>query len=166
MSEPKRICFVCLGNIVRSPLAENLFRHLAQQAGAGVGYEVESAAIGPWHVGQSPDSRMLHVAKQHGLIYDGRGRQFKPGDFNRFDLVIAMDRQNAADLSEMAGSNEQRLKIHTLREFDPQGGPHASVPDPYYGGMEGFEQVYQIVERSTRSLLDALENGLLPEEQE
>jgi protein-tyrosine phosphatase len=158
LREPKRICFVCLGNIVRSPLAENLFRHLAQQAGASNKYEVESAGIGPWHVGEPPDPRMLRVAKQHGLIYDGRGRQFKRDDFNRLEMVIAMDREIAADLSAMASSQEHRAMIHTLREFDPQGGPRLSVPDPYYGGIEGFEQVYQIVERSTRGLLQALEN--------
>jgi protein-tyrosine phosphatase len=154
-----RICFVCLGNIVRSPLGENMFKHLAQQAGAADRYEVDSAGTGSWHVGESPDRRMRRVAAQHSLKYDGRARQFHRNDFEKFDLIIAMDTENLANLHRLAGSEQDSAKIHLMREFDSQSGPDASVPDPYYGGIDGFEKVYVIVERSCQGLLDALENG-------
>jgi len=154
--KPQRILFVCLGNIVRSPLAENMFRHLAEQAGLADRYEVDSAGTGGWHVGERPDRRMRQVAARHGFRYDGRARQFQQSDFDHFDLIIAMDAQNRADLRRLARSPEDEAKIHTLREFDPHGGPTAPVPDPYYGGIDGFEEVYTIVERSCRALLDAL----------
>ena len=154
--KPQRILFVCLGNIVRSPLAENMFRHLAEQAGLADRYEVDSAGTGGWHVGERPDRRMRQVAARHGFRYDGRARQFQRSDFDHFDLIIAMDAQNRADLRRLARSPEDEAKIHTLREFDPHGGPTAPVPDPYYGGIDGFEEVYTIVERSCRGLLDAL----------
>ncbi|HBX71208.1 MAG TPA: phosphotyrosine protein phosphatase [Chloroflexi bacterium] len=153
------ICFVCLGNIVRSPLAENMFRHLSEQAGVAQRYELDSAGTGGWHVGESPDRRMRQVAAQRGFLYDGRARQFQPRDFERFDLIIAMDPENRANLRRLARSLDEEAKIHLMREFDPQAGPNAAVPDPYYGGIDGFENVYDIVERSCQGLLDALAGG-------
>ena len=161
MANSIKIVFVCLGNIVRSPLAENMFRHLAHQNGALNRFTVDSAAVGDWHVGDPPDSRMRRVAERHGLIYDGRARQITRTDMQDFDLVIAMDRDNAAYLRRLAGSDQEEAKIHLLREFDPQGGPQASVPDPYYGNLDGFEEVYQIIERSCQGLLAALQAGEL-----
>jgi protein-tyrosine phosphatase len=155
----KRIVFVCLGNIVRSPLAENMFRHLAKERGVEDRYEVDSAGTGSWHVGERPDRRMRRVAAQRGLQYDGRARQFSRKDFQRFDLIIAMDTNNRENLMSLAQSEEDREKIHLLREFDDQSGSEASVPDPYYGGIEGFERTYDIVERSCETLLDTLEDG-------
>jgi protein-tyrosine phosphatase len=157
----QRICFVCLGNIVRSPLAEALFLHLAKQAGKMGEYEADSAGVGNWHVGEPPDARMRRVAARHGLIYDGRARQFQRNDFERFDLILAMDLENRADLLRLARTPKEQAKIHTLREFDPYGGPKAAVPDPYYGGIDGFEEVYGVVERSVQGLLEALEKGIL-----
>lgn len=157
----KQICFVCLGNIVRSPLAESLFLHLAEQAGVAHKYEADSAGTGPWHVGESPDPRMRRVAARHGLSYKGRARQFQRQDLESFDLILAMDQDNYGELLQMAVSDDQRQKIHLLREFDPQGGPRAVVPDPYYGGIDGFEETYQVIERSCFGLLQALEAGKL-----
>lgn len=159
MSDKQRICFVCLGNIVRSPLAQHLFMHTAAEAGVAGRYEADSAAVGPWHIGEPPDERMRRVAARHGLSYNGRARQFRPEDFERFDWVIAMDGENAAYLRRLAATPAQRARIHLLREFDPQGGPGAEVPDPYYGGIDGFETVYRVVERSVGALLEALEDG-------
>ena len=159
MTKLTRICFVCSGNIVRSPLAEKLFRHAAEQAGAGHKYEVDSAGMGPWHVGQPPDARMLRVAARHGFRYDHRGRQFNVRDFDRFDLIMAMDAENRDELLYRVRSPEQETKIRMMREFDPYGGPRQSVPDPYYEGSDGFEEVYHIVERSVKGLLEALEEG-------
>jgi protein-tyrosine phosphatase len=161
LSDKIQICFVCLGNIVRSPLGENMFKHLAQQAGVAHRYEVDSAGTGNWHVGETPDRRMRRVAAQHGLKYDGRARQFQPRDLDDFDLIVAMDAQNRVDLLRLTPTPEQAAKIRLMREFDPQGNPEAPVPDPYYGGMDGFEEVYQIVQRSCQGLLDALESGEL-----
>lgn len=161
MATATKIIFVCLGNIVRSPLAENLFRHLANQAGQGAQFIIDSAAVGDWHVGDPPDSRMRRVAERHGLVYDGRARQITRRDVQEFDLLIAMDRDNAAFLRRLAGSAQEEAKIHMLREFDPHGNPQASVPDPYYGNLDGFEEVYQIIERSCQGLLLALQAGEL-----
>lgn len=159
MSKVTRICFVCLGNIVRSPLAENMFRHLAEQASLGHKYQVDSAGTSGYHVGEQPDRRMRRVAAEHGFTYNGRARQFKQRDFENFDLVIAMDTSNRSNLEFIAPDQADREKIHLMREFDPQGNPNAPVPDPYYGGIDGFEEVFQIVKRSCQGLLDALEEG-------
>ena len=161
MTKITRICFVCTGNIVRSPLAEKLFRHLSEEAGVVRKYEVDSAGMGPWHVGEPPDARMLRVAARHGFRYDHRGRQFQNTDFDRFDLILAMDAENRDALLYRVSSPEQEAKIRMLREFDPYGGPRQSVPDPYYGGSDGFEEVYRVVERSVMGLLEALEGGKL-----
>ena len=153
------ICFVCLGNIVRSPLAENMFKHLAEIDGVGENYAVDSAGTSAWHVGEQPDSRMRRVAAEHGLNYSGRSRQFERKDYDRFDLIIAMDQENHRSLLQKARSPEQQAKLHLMREFDTMGGNQLSVPDPYYGGQEGFEAVYRIIERSCRGLLQALEKS-------
>ncbi|MBU1662043.1 MAG: low molecular weight phosphotyrosine protein phosphatase [Chloroflexi bacterium] len=159
MSKIIRICFVCLGNIVRSPLAENMFRYLAEQAGAAHKYELDSAGTSDWHIGEQPDSRMRRVAARHGFRYDGRSRQFEHRDFDNFDLIIAMDASNQSDLLRMAKTSEHRAKLRLMREFDPYGGPSDPVPDPYYGGIDGFEDVFAIVKRSCQGLLTALEDG-------
>lgn len=161
MAAAKRICFVCLGNIVRSPLAKSLFRSLAVQAGVGEKYQVDSAGTGPWHVGESPDTRMRRVAARHGLSYNGRARQFQLAEFERFDLILAMDRENYNELNLMARADNQRKKVHMLREFDPLGDPKSAVPDPYYASLDSFEEVFAIIERSCRGLLEALESGNL-----
>jgi len=136
-----------------------MFKHLAQKAGVADRYEVDSAGTGSWHVGESPDQRMLRVASKHGLNYDGRARQFHKSDFEKFDLIIAMDTENRANLQRWSRSAQDTAKIHLMREFDPQAGLDPSVPDPYYGGIDGFEKVYEIVERSCQGLLDKLESG-------
>ncbi len=164
MSDVTRICFVCLGNIVRSPLAKNLFLHLAKQAGVSQKYEVDSAGTSDWHIGEPPDLRMRRVAARHGLNYDGRARQFKAEDFDRYDLIFVMDQDNRDDLYRLNPSPEQKRKIYFLRQFDPERGAEMDVPDPYYSGMVDFEQVYEIVERSLRGLLDTLERRGLPDD--
>jgi protein-tyrosine phosphatase len=161
LKENKRILFVCLGNIVRSPLAENIFRQLTEAENLVHNYQADSAGTGAWHVGESPDSRMVRVAARHGLFYSGQARQVTRQDFEDFDVLVAMDRDNRAMLFSLARGAEQQAKIHLLREFDPLGKPHAEVPDPYYGGMDGFEDTYQIVYRSCKGLLEALENNHL-----
>lgn len=159
MPSPKSICFVCLGNIVRSPLAEHLFQHLAEKRGISHKYKVDSAGTSDYHIGEPPDYRMRLVAQERGLEYSGKARQFHPQDLDRFDLIIAMDRNNQHDLLRLVKTEKHRRKIRLLREFDPQANHNSDVPDPYYGGTDGFGRVYQIIEKSVEGLLDSLENG-------
>ena len=141
-----------------------MFRHLAEQAGLGHKYEVDSAGTSGWHVGEEPDRRMRRVAAEHGFRYTGRSRPVIKRAFIEFDWIIAMDASNHADLAQLADSETARQKIRLMREFDPQGGPNAPVPDPYYGGIDGFEEVFQIVQRACQGLLDALEQGVMNSE--
>lgn len=150
---------MCLGNIVRSPLASALFAQQVASSGKGDFYEIDSAGTGSWHLGESPDSRMRRVAAHHGLIYNHRARQIQPQDLDAFDILIAMDRQNREALFSLANHHDHHKKIYLLREFDPQGGKNASVPDPYYEGIDGFEEVYGIIDRSVKGLFEALESG-------
>jgi protein-tyrosine phosphatase len=138
-----------------------MFRHLVEKSGLENKYFVDSAGTSAWHVGEKPDPRMRRVASNHGLKYSGSGRQFQSQDFDKFDLIIAMDSTNFRNLSAMTERPEYKKKIHMMREFDPQGEDNASVPDPYYGGIDGFEDVFRIVERSCEGLLESLEKGKL-----
>lgn len=155
----KKILFVCLGNICRSPLAEGVFLHLAEQAGRGDEFEVDSCGTGSWHAGEHPDPRSQAIARAHGIKLNHRARQFDRADFKNFDLIIAMDRDNKSDLLSFSNIKpEERVKIKLLREYDPQANGDLDVPDPYYGGADGFEEVYKIAERSAKELLKSLNN--------
>ncbi len=153
-----RILFVCLGNIIRSPLAEHAFRQAVEQGGVSGKYQADSAGTAGWHTGEQPDARMRKTAASHGLSYDGTARQVSEQDFEDFDLIIAMDSSNYRSLSDLAGNDEARAKIRLMREFDPRADG-MDVPDPYYGGQDGFEDTFHIVRRSVAGLLDALEDG-------
>lgn len=155
MSRTQRILFVCQGNIIRSPLAEHLFERLAADRGMATQFAVDSAGTTSYHHGDSPDGRMRQTAAGHGYQYDGSARRFTPQDLIEADLVIAMDRDNLAILQANIGSEDEH-KLHLLREFDPEAGQDLDVPDPYYGGQDGFETTFQIVHRSVQGLLDAL----------
>ena len=154
-----RICFVCEGNIIRSPLAKNLFQHLAEERGVADKYHLDSAGTSAYHVGESPDRRMRQVAKDRGFEYTGRSRQFHREEIDRFDLILAMDRNNYRILNSWARTPKDEAKIYLMREFDPHGGEDLDVPDPYYGGMDGFKTTYDIVKRSCAGLLAELESG-------
>lgn len=156
-----KICFVCQGNIIRSPLAENMFRHLAQERGVAHKYHLDSAGTSAYHVGEPPDRRMRQVAEKQGFRYDGRARQFRPEELDHFDLVVVMDQSNRRIIESWAENEDQLSKIRQMREFDPQGSQKLDVPDPYYGGQEGFEVTFEIVKRSSAGLLEALESGKL-----
>jgi protein-tyrosine phosphatase len=160
--EPVRLCFVCLGNICRSPTAEGVMAELVAEAGLSHRVEVDSAGTGSWHIGQPADARATDTARRRGVNLLGTARQFHPGDFYRFDLVLAMDRRNLTDLHDLAPDGHQRAKAHLLRSFDPANqagnGQGASqldldVPDPYYGEGDGFTLVYDLVEAACRGLL-------------
>ncbi len=148
-----RVCFVCLGNICRSPTAEAVMAHRLQFADAGVEVEVESAGTGSWHVGHPPDERAREEASRRGVAMGGTARQFEADDFARFDLVMAMDSDNAAALRALAPDDDARAKVHLLREFDPEADDNLDVPDPYFGGQEGFADVFEMVDRSVLALI-------------
>jgi protein-tyrosine phosphatase len=147
-----RICFVCLGNICRSPTAEGVMRHLVEEAGLAQQVVVESAGTGDWHVGNAADERARTAAQRRGYRLDGRARQFVPADFARCDYVVAMDASNRRNLEQLAPSPQARAKVRLLREFEPEGAG-GDVPDPYYGGPEGFERVLDLCEEACRGLL-------------
>ncbi|MGB1075954.1 MAG: low molecular weight protein-tyrosine-phosphatase [Flavobacteriales bacterium] len=148
-----RVCVVCLGNICRSPLGEAALR----QAGMTRGFrlKVSSAGTGGWHAGEAPDRRSILTAKRHGLdISKQRAQQFRPGDFSRYDLVLAMDNQNASDLQKMAKSQNEREKVHL---FLRNGG---NVPDPYHGDASDFEAVYQMVKTAAQEWIEKWEDEM------
>jgi protein-tyrosine phosphatase len=149
---------VCMGNICRSPTAEAVMRGLVREAGREDEIEVESAGMGDWHVGHPPDRRATEAARRRGVTLAGTARQVQPGDFADFDLLLAMDRSNLAELRALAPDAAAEAKVRLLREFDPAsaGAPDLDVPDPYYGGAEGFETVLDQVEAACRGLLAAL----------
>jgi protein-tyrosine phosphatase len=161
MTKPTRVLFVCLGNIIRSPLAARLFEHVAQEAGVGDKYEVDSAGTADYHVGDPPDERMVRTAARRGFHYTDSGRQVKPADLADFDVIIPMDLENKADLERLTRKPEEHAKLHLMREFDPQARGAVAVPDPWYAGPSGFDEAYDIIERSVRGLLAALEAGKL-----
>lgn len=153
MSETASVLFVCLGNICRSPMAEGVFRHLVDEAGYSSSIRVDSAGTGSWHVGESPDLRAARTARAHGIDLLGTSRQVQPEDLRNFDYVIAMDLENLHSLERLRDATGDDASLYLLREFDPEGGPGAEVPDPYYGGAFGFEDVFQMVKRSGEALL-------------
>jgi protein-tyrosine phosphatase len=159
MVKSTRILFICLGNIIRSPLAERLFEREVIERGLVAKYVADSAATSKYEIGNPPDPRMLRVAARRGFQYSHLARQIKPKDIDESDLLIIMDLENKSDIESITRNPEQRAKIHLMREFDPDARGAVAVPDPWYGGPSGFEDVYDIIERSVRGLLDRLESG-------
>lgn len=149
-----RVLFVCMGNICRSPTAEGVFRHQVTAAGLDEDIEIDSAGTHAYHVGEPPDRRARAAAERRGVsLADIRARRVHPDDFERFNFVIAMDRDNLLNLKEQA-EVEHHEKIRLFLEFS--SGPETEVPDPYYGGATGFERVLDLVEDASRGLLEML----------
>ena len=158
MSQTTGLLFVCLGNICRSPLAEGAFLHLAQVRGVRDRFLVDSCGTGRWHAGERPDPRALAVARRHGVELPSIARQVDPGaDFARFDMLLAMDDANRGALLRL-GAPETRVRL--MRSFDPTldtaNEETLDVPDPYFGGDEGFEAVFHMLTRACNGLLDTL----------
>jgi protein-tyrosine phosphatase len=143
-----RLLFVCLGNICRSPTAEGVMRRLVRERGLEDRIEIDSAGTGGWHVGAPPDERATEAARRRGTTLEGAARKFSPQDFDRFDLIFAMDAENVRDMLALAPDEEARAKVRLLR------GPGLDVPDPYYGGPDGFDEVLDLVEEACERLLD------------
>lgn len=138
---PVKILMVCLGNICRSPLAEGILASKLPK-----NFIVDSAGTGSWHVGHSPDKRSIAVAKKNGLCIDQqKGRQFRTADFDEFDYIYVMDSSNYRDVIQLAKTPEHKNKVHLiLNELFPD--ENVDVPDPYYGAVNGFDNVYQMLD--------------------
>ncbi len=155
----KRILFVCLGNICRSPAAEGIFQHLVNQQQLTDDFIIDSAAIGPWHVGDLPDARMRRCGTRHGYDFSTRARQLTSDDFARFDYIIGMDHDNLKAIKAKARSAEDESKILLMSDFLRHHN-NATIPDPYYGDGRDFELVIELLEDSCESLLKHLTTEL------
>jgi protein-tyrosine phosphatase len=149
----KKILFVCMGNICRSPTAEGLFRHALEQRGLAGEIGVDSAGTIGYHAGEPPDRRMSAAARRRGYELRGRARQVQATDFDEFDLVVAMDADNYRDLESLASVRPGQLRM--LSEFLEDEWP-ADVPDPYYGGAQGFEEVLDMIEAACPAMVDEM----------
>ncbi|WP_344751727.1 low molecular weight protein-tyrosine-phosphatase [Gryllotalpicola koreensis] len=160
-SDRFRVCFVCSGNICRSPMAEVVFRDLAEKAGIGAKVASSSAGTGDWHVGEPADHRTVAALRRRG--YDGathRARQFDADWFDDFDLVVALDRSHRRILDHWALTPENQAKVALLMDFAPHHGDALDVPDPYYSDDAMFDTVLDLVERACAGLVCQLEPAL------
>lgn len=153
---PYKICFVCLGNICRSPTAEGVFQHLVNERGLQSYFYIDSAGTSAYHIGEPANSKSQWVANQQGIKLHSKARRFKKNDLEEFDLVLAMDYENLQNIRQLDDGSGFSDNVKLLREFDPDPDDKA-VPDPYYGGMEGFQRVFNVIKRSSEALLGELE---------
>lgn len=152
---PTRVLFICLGNICRSPAAEGVFLHLLEQEGLQKAFEVDSAGTGSWHVGNAADARMRSAASRRGIHLPSRARQLEPKDLTRFDHILTMDGDNLAAVQAMARRHPASARIAPITEHCRRH-PASEVPDPYYGGPDGFDQVLDLLEDACQGLLEDL----------
>lgn len=151
-----KVLFVCLGNICRSPMAEGVFNKLAKERGLEKQFYCTSAGTAGYHIGQSPDARTKIVCDLNYAPIDHKGRKFEKEDFKEFDLILAMDKSNLNDiLSLVSENNESRSKVKLLRSYEPNG-EGKEVPDPYYGNLDDFKNVYSMLENACGHLLDTI----------
>ncbi len=156
-----RICFVCTGNICRSPMAEAIFRSLIVDAGLSLRLRVSSAATGDWHVGERADPRTIATLAAHGYdASDHRARQFDADWFGSLDLIVAFDRGQERILREWAPTEQDAAKVQLLMTFDPEAGGGIDVPDPYYSDAALFDSVRATIEHATVALFRQLEPGI------
>lgn len=151
----KKILMVCLGNICRSPLAHGLLRDKLKDQ---PDHEVDSAGTAGYHIDEAPDPRMIKTARRHGLeISNLRGRQFVQEDFDHFDEIYVMDESNLSNVLALARNDSDRKKVSMILNLS-EAHQNMPVPDPYYGGDEGFEEVYRLLDRATDALKEKLSN--------
>jgi low molecular weight protein-tyrosine phosphatase len=151
-----KILFVCLGNICRSPLAEAIFNHKVNEKGLAGRLEAGSSGTSDYHIGQPPDSRMIRNANKNGIVINHFGRQLIEEDLETYDYILAMDKSNYRDILLLSNSQDHVDKISLIRQYDPAetGG---EVPDPYFGGERGFQEVFNMLERSIENLIAFLQ---------
>lgn len=149
------VLFVCLGNICRSPLAMNIFIHEVRNRGLERYFSVDSCGTSNYHIGASPDPRTIENARKNGMEIHHSARQLEPKDLEKFDYVLAMDKNNLAGIQQLDRNNEHVEKIFLMRDFDPKG-KGMEVPDPYFGGEQGFQNVFEVLKRSINNFLDTI----------
>lgn len=158
--EKKKILFVCMGNICRSPAAEGVFKSLVEKENLNHLFEIDSAGTIGYHAGEQPDERMRKHAGKRGYNLVHSARKFNPDrDFDYFDYIITMDDENYYNVKQAARNNKDSNKIHKMIEYSIDIQP-SSVPDPYYGGMQGFETVLNILEDASKGLLEKVKDEL------
>jgi protein-tyrosine phosphatase len=150
------VLFVCLGNICRSPLAEGIFKDLVKKKGLIDNISIDSAGTGNYHIGADPDHRSIYVARKYDIELDHKARQFSKKDFDDFDYIIAMDQNNYDNIKRLKREASLHGKLFLMRAYDLENDSDMNVPDPYYGGLDGFEHVYQMLHRSCQALLDQI----------
>ncbi len=156
------VLFVCLGNICRSPAAEGIFRHLTHNVGLDEKISVDSAGVGSWHIGQPPDRRVQTAARRRRIdLSPQRARQVKPSDFEAFDYILAMDRENLRDLKDYV-PEEHTQKLGLLLDHLPDM-EDKNVPDPYYGTARDFETMFQLIEEAVYALIDHIATKHFPD---
>lgn len=153
---PKRLLFVCLGNICRSPAAEGVMKAKVSSAGIADSFFIDSAGIGDWHVGQLPDRRMRERAALRGYRLDSRARQLRQSDFADFDLILVMDADNYRIVSSKAPDEASRSKVRMLADYLTTHRGTPAIPDPYYGTSADFDYALDLIEDATAGLLAAL----------
>lgn len=146
-----KILFVCLGNICRSPLAEGVFASYVSQKGYDAVLRCDSAGTAGYHIGSDPDHRSIKTARDYGIELCHKGRKLSLADFQEFDYILAMDQNNYRDIQDLGRKANGKANVFLFRDFDPEG--KGDVPDPYYGGMPDFEEVYQMCYRTSENLL-------------
>lgn len=154
--DKKRVLFICLGNICRSPAAEGVLKEIVRENGAEEGWEIDSAGTGGWHAGELPDRRMRLHARERGLDLRHTCRKVTAQDFDEFDIIIPMDAQNMMDLRRLAPSLEASRKLVPMAAFFTDTSRYDYVPDPYYEGAEGFELVLDLLQDACANLFNAL----------
>lgn len=150
------VLFICLGNICRSPAAEGIMKSLVEKEGMSDDFFIDSAAIGSWHIGQLPDSRMRKCGAEHGYRFDSHARQFQKSDFQHFDLIVVMDNENYRAITSMASSQADKDKVVRIADYLTHHREYTTVPDPYYGDYCDFELVIELLEDACQGLLDSI----------
>jgi protein-tyrosine phosphatase len=153
MSDRIGVLFVCLGNICRSPLAEAVFHGVVADAGLSERFDIDSAGTSGYHAGEGADARTQAVARRRGIDIDHVARQIHASDFERFDYIVVMDRENLHKVERLRDRVAPHAAVRLLRAYDPHADEEQEVPDPYFGGEAGFALVQEMIERSCEALL-------------